>query len=153
MPITESQRIAKKKYYDANRYRILAHARATRVRTPNGPEQKEYFRKRYQDKKREIQSQRLFKKFGITLDEYDVMFAAQGSVCAICKQAPKGKNRLAVDHDHTTGKVRDLLCTLCNRFGVFLAEDHPHIYPASQCYVSRHKTTDRGTYEEGITCG
>lgn len=38
----------------------------------------------------------------------------QGGVCAGCGQAPRGIS-LAVDHDHTTGRVRGLLCWLCNR--------------------------------------
>lgn len=52
-------------------------------------------------------------RYGITLDEYEAMLAAQGGRCAICgKQA--GKRRLSVDHNHATGKVRALLCIGCN---------------------------------------
>lgn len=54
------------------------------------------------------------------------MLSIQGGVCAICKKperhrsnGPKVK-RLAVDHDHTTGEVRGLLCNNCNRaLGLF----------------------------------
>lgn len=45
--------------------------------------------------------------------QYDKMLAAQGGKCAICKRPPKSR-RLAVDHDHKTGKVRGLLCFRCN---------------------------------------
>lgn len=55
------------------------------------------------------------KKFGITIEDFDRMFAAQEGRCAICKthqsEIPK---TLAVDHDHDTGKVRGLLCIDCN---------------------------------------
>ena len=55
------------------------------------------------------------KKFGLTGDEYDRMVHAQGGVCKICKRPPGTKwNRLAVDHCHTTGHVRSLLCMTCN---------------------------------------
>lgn len=40
--------------------------------------------------------------------------AAQGGVCAICKQ-PEQFRKLSVDHDHNTGLVRGLLCANCNR--------------------------------------
>jgi transposase-like protein len=59
-------------------------------------------------------------KFGITLERYDALHAAQGGVCAICRGAQVGRNstggprELAVDHDHKTGTVRGLLCDRCN---------------------------------------
>ncbi len=50
------------------------------------------------------------------------MFAKQNGVCAICGNPPK-KTRLAVDHNHTTGKNRGLLCGSCN--GVLGYLDNP----------------------------
>lgn len=52
------------------------------------------------------------KRYGITIEEYDAMLERQSGVCAICKKH-RGK-RLSVDHCHTTGKVRGLLCNQCN---------------------------------------
>jgi hypothetical protein len=51
--------------------------------------------------------------FGMTVEEYDALLTAQGGVCGICKRPPKSR-RLAVDHDHATGRVRGLLCAFCN---------------------------------------
>jgi hypothetical protein len=55
------------------------------------------------------------KKYGITLEQYNAMFAKQNGCCVICNthqsELEKG---LAVDHCHTTGKVRGLLCNNCN---------------------------------------
>lgn len=45
--------------------------------------------------------------------EYTECFRRQGGQCAICKRTYTV--RLAVDHDHVTGKVRGLLCGNCNR--------------------------------------
>lgn len=58
--------------------------------------------------------------FGITYETYLKMFKRQKGLCAICKKPERetvnGKiKRLAVDHDHKTGKVRGLLCGKCNR--------------------------------------
>lgn len=49
--------------------------------------------------------------YGIGIDEYHLMVEQQGGACAICLQKSE---RLAVDHDHTTGEVRGLLCVNCN---------------------------------------
>ena len=60
------------------------------------------------------------KRYGITVEEYESMAQAQNYLCAICGM-PETKKRkdgtvsiLAVDHDHTTGAVRELLCVGCN---------------------------------------
>lgn len=53
--------------------------------------------------------------YGITSEEYDAIYKAQGGVCAICRRASGKRRRLAVDHDHKTGFVRGLLCRPCNR--------------------------------------
>jgi recombination endonuclease VII len=60
------------------------------------------------------------RKYGLTVAEYDAMVEAQQGVCFVCSQPqPKGK-RLYVDHCHTSGKVRGLLCRMCNlRLGWF----------------------------------
>ena len=49
--------------------------------------------------------------YGITPERFDKMLIAQAGLCAICSKAEP----LQVDHDHTTGKIRGLLCLLCNR--------------------------------------
>lgn len=56
----------------------------------------------------------LRRKYGLSLAEYNKMVASQCGVCAICGQTNKFGKRLAVDHDHKTGKVRELLCGFCN---------------------------------------
>lgn len=56
---------------------------------------------------------RLKYKFGLTLDQYNEMLAAQGGVCAMCGGLDPIRN-LAVDHDHKTGAIRGLLCGTCN---------------------------------------
>ena len=56
------------------------------------------------------------KLYGLTKEAYNAMLIAQGHKCAICKTAEAKE----VDHCHTTGKVRGILCGPCNRgIGVF----------------------------------
>ena len=51
--------------------------------------------------------------YGITLVDYNKMFEEQQGVCAICKQ-PEINRRLGIDHNHSDGTVRALLCRKCN---------------------------------------
>lgn len=74
-------------------------------------------------------------KFGITADQFNSLLKTQGGVCAICKKFEVIKTKegraksLAVDHCHSTGKVRGLLCQFCNqglgffKDNIFLLED------------------------------
>lgn len=80
---------------------------------------------RQRDPERAFRSQRsarLKSIYGITIDQYDTMLAAQGGGCAICDRKDSGIPQRAgrrdcafhVDHCHETGEVRGLLCRACN---------------------------------------
>ncbi|MDP1614799.1 MAG: endonuclease VII domain-containing protein [Methylococcales bacterium] len=57
----------------------------------------------------------LKQKYGLSIADYDKMKEQQGGYCAICgKHQTELKRHLAVDHNHTTGKIRGLLCDKCN---------------------------------------
>jgi hypothetical protein len=53
-------------------------------------------------------------KYGITLDQYNIMLSSQNGVCAICGMQDRNGKRLSVDHNHVNGNVRALLCSDCN---------------------------------------
>lgn len=54
-------------------------------------------------------------RYGLTTADYEALYVAQGGVCGVCQAA----GRLYVDHCHTSGHVRGLLCPRCNlRVGV-----------------------------------
>lgn len=58
---------------------------------------------------------RLKKNFGITEKQYEQLLDKQNNCCALCqKPATNFDRRLAVDHDHETGRIRGLLCYYCN---------------------------------------
>ncbi len=85
--------------------------------------------------------QQLIRTYGITLADYESMLVGQGGVCAICKLPPKGlrtcNKSLQVDHDHKTGKVRQLLCTNCN-LGVGKFMDQPELLRKAAEYLEKH---------------
>lgn len=53
--------------------------------------------------------------YGITAEQYQQIYDAQGGYCYICRRARGLKKRLSIDHCHATGTVRGLLCQRCNR--------------------------------------
>lgn len=83
----------------------------------------------------------LRRQFGIDRTEYDELLVSQEDGCAICGRSSSGSSqfkRLVVDHDHTTGKVRGLLCDPCNR-GIGLLQDDPSVIQKAIDYLNKHK--------------
>lgn len=65
-----------------------------------------------------IKAKVLNRKFGITEEELQQKLNEQKGCCEICREsliAPESDRSYAVDHNHTTGEVRGLLCANCNR--------------------------------------
>jgi len=55
--------------------------------------------------------------YGVTQDDYERMIAEQGYACAICRvlfSELKQTHQPSIEHNHTTGKVRGVLCQKCN---------------------------------------
>ena len=91
------------------------------------PEYKEY-KKRYRKSPEQLLKRRAyeyFRKFGVTMEKYNEMHAQQNGLCPICGRPETFFARgrlfsLAIDHCHSTGKIRGLLCHDCNQaLGLF----------------------------------
>jgi hypothetical protein len=82
-------------------------------------------------------------KHNISLDIFNEMLKHQNNCCAICKIDAKDilgkfKQKLVVDHCHTTGKVRALLCDSCN-VGLGLFKDNIESLRKSADYLEFYK--------------
>ena len=77
------------------------------------------------------------RKYGMTIEQYDAMLLAQGGGCFICGRPPREDISLHVDHDHSTGKVRGILCFCCNNALADFHED-PEFLKKAASYVSWH---------------
>lgn len=87
-----------------------------------------YARRRY--------SHHLKRKFGISIEDYEKLLAAQDGVCRICKDPPGfgERGRLHVDHDHSDGRIRGLLCMNCNQ-GLGQFRDDVALLSAAVAYL------------------
>ena len=81
-------------------------------------------------------NKRYLKKYGIPYSQYESMYIGQGGLCAICANMPDN-GRLVVDHDHSSGRVRSLLCVRCNLgLGHFL--DDVQRIELARLYLVKH---------------
>jgi hypothetical protein len=109
-------RARRKELYPKRKEAAKVYAKA--YRTANPDKTSLLYRKR-----------RLRHYYGLSLDDYDKLFAKQNGLCAICGR-PERRLRsngdpfnLSVDHNHKTSTVRSLLCYTCNSILGYLEED------------------------------
>ena len=80
----------------------------------------------------------LWRFYKLTLEEYLLMVEKQQGCCKICSKHVSSligkKTRLCVDHCHTTGKVRGLLCEPCNTL-LGMAKDNTQILQSAIAYL------------------
>ncbi len=95
--------------------------RVAKDRELNPEKYREYDRKWRRENIDLVRDRDVLKKFEIDYESYKLMFEQQGHVCAICKNPETRKSRtpgnvcrLAIDHCHSTNKIRGLLCHACN---------------------------------------
>lgn len=76
--------------------------------------------------------------YGLTTKQWEIKFNGQKGCCMICGiHQNELKSKLSVDHNHVTGKVRDLLCHRCNLLvGQF--ELNPGLLDTIAEYLERH---------------
>jgi hypothetical protein len=85
------------------------------------------------------------RKYGLTVEEVAQLLEAQGGCCAICKTTnPLGegntstkRSSFSIDHCHTTGRVRGLLCNACNR-GLGFFKDSIENLSTAVAYLNCH---------------
>lgn len=120
----DRERARTRKYRADNLEAVRAHdLLRCRVRNQK-PEQKAYNRE-----------YRLINLYGIDSETYNEMFAEQEGRCSICgTHQTELKTILCVDHSHSTGKVRGLLCAKCNSL-LGYAEDNPEILKSAIEYL------------------
>lgn len=88
-----------------------------------------------------VRDNALRSKYGIGVTERAELEAAQGGLCAICQSKPGMGKKLFVDHNHSSGKVRGLLCAHCNTVIGYARESTAILY-ATAAYLRGHEKED-----------
>lgn len=138
----DCRQAAYKRYKATNADRIRSRNLTYRQ---NNPSQIKQSRKGWEDRnpdKVRLHKRRdhLKRTYGLSLEDYETLEANQRGLCAICKK----DCGLVVDHDHTTGEVRGLLCNDCNQ-GIGRLGDDPDVVAAALEYLLQKKSDHRST--------
>lgn len=154
--------LAKAREYNRKKYAANPEPRLAKNRQyrRNNPEKVRNFKSRYRNldaegKRKILEKQRdtvLQNTYGITRIEYNQMFQEQNEVCAICEKPETSVDYrsgkvldLAVDHHHTMGQVRALLCRRCNQTLGQIDED-PIILDRMISYLANHSIKEMETH-------
>lgn len=63
--------------------------------------------------KEKLRALRIKKDYGISVEEYNSLIVGAGTLCPICRKS-FGEIPPCIDHDHSTGKIRGVICRRCN---------------------------------------
>jgi hypothetical protein len=86
------------------------------------------------------------KKYNLSREQYNAMRQQQEDKCAICGAEETARDRLgqirplAIDHDHRTSKVRELICHRCNAL-LGWADDDAGVLQKAIAYLEKHAAT------------
>lgn len=116
---------------------VTAYSKKTEEAKASSKQASLRWKERNKDK---IKNQVLKRTYGISLDEYNAMLSAQDNECAICEKefANNQRRNLYVDHCHTSGIVRGLLCQKCNQ-GLGLFDDNKRFLKKAISYLERNE--------------
>lgn len=106
-------RARRKEQYDADPEPHIAAVRRWQKRNPGKVRAAD--RERYAINRSGRKERQRLRKYGLTIEEYNFLRWKQNDTCPICvilgqEPVPLRGQKLVIDHDHATGKVRGLLC-------------------------------------------
>ena len=87
------------------------------------------------------------RRFDLSLSDYEGLLEEQGGLCAICGEKETGRDkdgtprRLQIDHDHSSGQVRSLLCSGCNVGLAGFKEDRKRMGKAIEYVKTKRKSS------------
>ena len=100
-----------------------------------GEYQRKYAKTHYG--KRKNKNRILRYRFNMTIDEFDEMVKSQDGKCYICGGVNIIGRDLDLDHDHTTGQIRKLLCHNCNALIGYI-ENNIHVVNKALNYLKEY---------------
>lgn len=134
-------------YYLKNKDKALERAKKWKEKNPE--KARESSRKSIAKNRLEtpigiLKGKELKHKYGLSWEEYLSLYEGQNGGCAICKTPlllmreeygyGSGNRTANVDHNHTTKKIRGLLCNRCNQ-GIGYLQDSPTLLRLAAEYL------------------
>lgn len=89
------------------------------------------------EEKRAIHRRAVIRSYGMDVADFETMLKNQDYKCEICGSSNWGKPNPCIDHDHSTGLVRGLLCNRCNRTLGFV-EDSVELLESMKKYLKKY---------------
>jgi hypothetical protein len=138
---------------------LNAYSRDLRKRNPEFAQKRRDEQRRWRERHPEEykirqRNSHLRRHWNMTQEEYEVMLSKQNGVCAICgkteelnKGNTKGQISLAIDHDHETGKIRELLCMDCNQVLGRFNDDPDWFHKAAEYLIKHGKAVGNSEYK------
>lgn len=132
----EKARLRCKRYRERDPEYHRERARLWRAANPNY---------KYANQKTKNRESHLRRNYGITQEQYQELYDAQGGKCAIrgC-----GGDAAHIDHNHNNGKIRELLCSRCNQ-ALGLARESKEILSGMIVYIEKHSEDGTGLGAKG----
>lgn len=138
-PLDSFYRSSKGKHGKSARCKECAGQVKIEWQAQNSDQVKEMHSSYWKNNKMKIMMQR----YGITKEDFNSLLEKQDSKCAICGREDPGcgdsrRSRFSVDHDHLTGKIRGLLCILCNT-ALGSLQDSPDLLRKAATYIEEQR--------------
>lgn len=145
----EKRKAYDKAYYEANKERHNARSKAYYEANKDSliPQVRAWIEENKEHVAIMQRARELYKKYGLTLEDYDRMLVAQNGVCAVCRKPPLENKHLVVDYNHVEGYrklpaeekvkyIRGLLHSNCNSV-LGYAGDDPDVLNAAATYLKK----------------
>jgi len=135
-----------REWYKKNREKMLEHGKVYAMENKDKiAERKHKYHQRYYQERKSIYKDRKLKyKYRISLKELEYLLVRQDNKCAICGNLLLDKTTV-IDHDHLNGKIRGILCRLCNT-GIGFFGDDPEILNKAMAYLMEFRRLTNQSY-------
>jgi hypothetical protein len=131
-----------KEYYLKNKEKVKEYVKEYRLK--NREKYLKYMRDWHQKPENigRNKNYKLIKRYNLTLEQFNDKLKNQNNKCTLCYTTFDEKiNKACVDHNHQTGKIRDLLCSFCNST-LGLVKENINILNNMINYLNKHNSLE-----------
>lgn len=134
MTAEEKERKRQKDYYDKNRQKRIDYS--VQYRKKHIEKARQYNKRYYYNNLKADRICKIKNAYGLEFEDMKKMYIAQQGCCAICSTRFTCRKDINVDHNHSTGQIRQLLCKDCNR-GIGIFKENPIFLHRAAEYINK----------------